>query len=335
MKTRRRARRASWRAQSLVELALVSPVLVVLLLGGAQVGEIAYSQVSLDTAAREGARAGVVAPNAALRWDTAGTVPATHACTTADFAEGATGNPVCIAVVDAAGFLSRGTFTSNPCAPGQGCVSITVLGPAGLSSYRTGQPTVRLTSNSGSPCNSGNQATVNGTVLGVPLGLTASVTDTSGDTQSGVTSAFTLCAAAKGTTTTQTITAQAGLLGCGGYSGSVGPFAVSNGQVYSESILVLPEPVCPTPTPTSIPTPTALPTPTPTPAPSPTPTAGPTTSCASQTVADSDFITVTVSYPVPVFVPVLGDIFQTRTGSRQIQASATYAIEPCTLTLGA
>src|SRR5437588_721139 len=60
---RRRRRRLG---QALVETAIAAPLLVVLLLGGAQVGSIAYDQVSLDTAAREGARAGVAAPTSAV-----------------------------------------------------------------------------------------------------------------------------------------------------------------------------------------------------------------------------------------------------------------------------
>ncbi|TME49965.1 MAG: pilus assembly protein [Chloroflexi bacterium] len=64
------------RGQALVELALVAPILIVFLLGGSQVGAIAYAQVSLDTAAREGARAGVVAPNSSIQaWDPLGLVP--------------------------------------------------------------------------------------------------------------------------------------------------------------------------------------------------------------------------------------------------------------------
>ena len=320
----------------MVELALVSPILVLLVAGGAQVGEITYSQVSLDTAAREGARAGVAAPNAALRWDApGGSVPATHQCTAADFTAGPVGNPVCLAVANSAGFLSRGQFTSNPCADEQACVTVSVLGPANLTSVLLPRHAAQLASGTGSPCNNGKQATVNGTVVGVPLGMSATVTDTSGDSQAGVNNGFTLCVAAKGSTKTQTLTAQVGQSGCGGYSGSIGPFSVASGQTYIEAVVVLAEPVCPTPTPTPLPTPTPAPTPTPTPAPTPTPTAGPSVSCVAQTVPDSDYITVTVTYPVSVFVPVIGAIFQTQPGFRQISASATYAIEPCTLTQGA
>jgi Flp pilus assembly protein TadG len=324
-------RRTSRRGQALVEMALLAPFLVLLLLGGAQVGEIAYSQVSLDSAAREGARAGVAAPNAALSWDAGGAVPATHRCTSADFVDGS-GNPLCIAVVDASGYLDQTKFTANPCASGQACVTITVIGPNNLSAFDVHSPTARLESSS--PCNNGQYATVNGTVSGIPSGMSATIADTSGDTQSGVTGAFTLCATANNSTTTQTITAQVGPVSCGGYSGSVGPFSVSKGQTYTnENVTVTAEPACPTSTPTPPPpTPTAVPTPTPTPGPTPTPTAGPGISCGVQLVPDSDYITVTVSYPVPVFVPLLGSIFQTQSGLRQISESVTYAIEPCTMT---
>src|SRR5437588_12648824 len=89
------------RGQALVEMALVAPILIVLLLGGSQVGAIAYAQVSLDTAAREGARAGVEAPNSSLSWDTGGAVPSsTHQCAGTDFATGSSGNPICIAVIN-------------------------------------------------------------------------------------------------------------------------------------------------------------------------------------------------------------------------------------------
>ena len=51
------------RGQALVEFALVLPVLAVLLMGGAQVGALLYGQITLDTAARDGARAASQQPN--------------------------------------------------------------------------------------------------------------------------------------------------------------------------------------------------------------------------------------------------------------------------------
>src|SRR5580704_3148079 len=323
-------RRVSSKGQALVEMALLAPVLVLLLLGGAQVGEISYSQISLDSAAREGARAGVAVPNVALGWDTLGTVPSSYQCTSADF-DDVTGNPICIAVVDASGFLDPTKFTTTPCASGSGCITITVKGPNNLTAYEAHRPTARLMSNS--PCNNGQYATVNGTVTGIPSGSTATITDTSSDSQSGVTGAFTLCATANNSTPTQTITAQVGPVSCGGWSGSVGPINVSKGQTITlnTNLVVNAEPACPTPTPTPNPTPTPLPTPTPTPGPTPTPTAGPGVACKSQLVPDSDYITVTVTYPVAIFVPLLGNFFQTQPGVRQISTSVTYAIEPCTM----
>src|ERR1700692_3841924 len=100
------------RGQSLVELALVAPILVAMLLGAAQVGSIAFGLVSIDSAAREGARAGALAPNGSLvdyatntTWYTAGTT--THQCNTADFGPvpGTPGNPICEAVLNSSGSL--------------------------------------------------------------------------------------------------------------------------------------------------------------------------------------------------------------------------------------
>lgn len=57
--------------QALVELAIAAPVVLSLLAGSAQVGVIAYVQVSLDTAVREGARVAADNP-ASLRIFSAG-----------------------------------------------------------------------------------------------------------------------------------------------------------------------------------------------------------------------------------------------------------------------
>jgi Flp pilus assembly protein TadG len=46
----------------MVELAIVAPILVLLVTGGAQVAVVVYSQVSVGTAAREGARTAVDNP---------------------------------------------------------------------------------------------------------------------------------------------------------------------------------------------------------------------------------------------------------------------------------
>lgn len=332
----RAASRLAGRGQALVEMALVAPILVVLLLAGAQVGEIAYGEVSVDTAAREGARAGALAPNSALSsagstWYSGGNT--SHRCTTADFTAGLTGNPICIAVLNTRGLLASSAFTTNPCSDAsQACVTITVIGANGLRSENVGPPVAHLDS---STCNN-SQAVIAGTVSGGPSASPATISASTGETQpSDSTGAFSICVKANGSTSTQTLTAQVGTVSCGGYSGSLGPFAVSHGGAYTENITVSAEPACPTPTPGPTATPTPTPTPTPTAGPTPSAAPGPSVTCATQTVPDSDYLQVTVAYPIPVFVPIVGSIFQTQPGLRQVTATVTYAIEPCTLTQAA
>ena len=52
----RRSGRGRASGQSLVELALVAPILLVLIVGGAQIGALVYGGISVATAAQEGAR---------------------------------------------------------------------------------------------------------------------------------------------------------------------------------------------------------------------------------------------------------------------------------------
>jgi hypothetical protein len=59
------------------------------------------------------------------------------------------------------------------------------------------------------------------------------------------------------------------------------------------------------------------------------------TTCSAQTVPDTYYLKVTVAFPMPIFVPFVGGIFQSQPGVRQVTATVTDAIEPCTLTLGA
>jgi hypothetical protein len=332
------------RGQSLVELALVAPLLVVMLLAAAQVGSLAFGYVSIDSAAREGARAGVLAPNCTLKTGmttgctTSGTqwyIPGntTHQCTAADSTSGVTGNPACVAAVNSSGTLNKSAFLSNPCAdPTQGCVTITVIAPNQLQRLEINHPTIRL---EGSSCNNSG-ATISGTVTGMPANSTATVTDSTGD--SGPTDGsgnYSICAAANGQNNTQTLTAQVGPVGCGGYSGSIGPIPVSGGNTYpNEDIPVTAYP-CPTTTPTPVPTPTDTPGPTGLPGSTPFPFVAPTPGCGPETASDTYYLQVTVSYPSPIFVPFIGAVFQSQPGLRLISTTVTEAIEPCTLTQGA
>jgi Flp pilus assembly protein TadG len=48
------------------------------------------------------------------------------------------------------------------------------------------------------------------------------------------------------------------------------------------------------------------------------------------------FITVQVKYPVPIFVPLIGQVFadSNNSGQRTVSASVTMRIEPCSMTQG-
>lgn len=395
----------------MVEFALVAPFLVILLAGGSQVGAISYAQISVDTAAREGARAGVEAPNNTLAWTTPASVPVTRTCTVGDY----TSNPICVAVLNASGFLTPSSFTTSAptsypgsCAAGQACTTFTVKAEGNLTSS-TGSSKARLAASSGSGCNAGSQETVNGTVSNLvsgntatvidttgestttdasgaftmcvtanssttsqsltarsgtdcnessgsvgpfpvvaggqtpeaialapsyavvngfvnltaaPGGSTAAVSDDTGDSVSNVTGSFSLCVAASDARTQQTITAIVGGVECGGYSGSVGPIDVISGHTYSPStIVVSAEPTCTTTTTSSS-----------------SSSSSSSTTASSGCVANPDwskyYVTVTVTYPEPIFVPFIAGLLQSQPGVRTVSAAVTYSVEPCTLTQG-
>lgn len=88
---RRHSRRSG---QSLVEFALVAPILIVLLVGAAQVGLLVYDYVSIGTAAREGARIGTENPDTSGLFSGGAPVGTlSPACTSTN-----TTNPVCVAI---------------------------------------------------------------------------------------------------------------------------------------------------------------------------------------------------------------------------------------------
>ena len=396
------------RGQALVEFALIAPFLVILLAGGSQVGAIAYTQISTDTAAREGARAGVQAPNKSLAW--AGSAPGTRTCTASDY----TSNPICVAVLNADGFLTPSTFTSaapssgsSPCPSGSACTTVQV--GATLSSY-SAPPEVHLAATGTSGCNTGSQATVTGVVSGMGSGVTgtvidltgdsqvtdtsghfticvqansettsqtltvhsgsgcndaagsvgpfsvtagssytenitvtqshavvtgtvdlsqvttpgqlATVSDTTGDSVANISGYYSLCVAANQNRTQQIITAQVGSAGCGGWSGSIGPFDVFSGNTYSgKNFAVTAEPTCTTTTSSST---TSTST-----------TSSVTSSCQASPDWEQDYITVTVTYPAPIFVPFIGGLLQTQSGVHMVTSSVTVGVYPCTMTKGA
>lgn len=102
---RRRRRPAGSRGQSLTELAISVPILMVLLVGVAQVGALVYGAVTVDTAARDGARVAAQQPNNSGAYSNGAPVGTTVTCTTAST------NPVCVAVVHSSGLVSGAVTT--------------------------------------------------------------------------------------------------------------------------------------------------------------------------------------------------------------------------------
>ena len=327
-------RRRRLRGQALVETALVAPFLVMLLLGGAQVGQIAYDEVSVDTAAREGAAAGAAQPNQSLTpwYVVGGPTTQSHLCTTADFTS-SPANPICQAVYDSGGYLDQTLFTS-----GKASVTVSVKPQDQLTAVREPEPRVRLvgTGNNGNCSSTQTLVTVN--VDFVASGSTNPLSDLytngKGPAVSSTNPTVTWCVDASKSNGSDIITAQQGPnCGPGGYSGTTGSFPILAGQpTTAPTITLQAEPACPTPTPGPTPTPTPTPMPTPTPTPMPTPTPGPTPRCGATTVPSTYVFTVVVTYPQPIFVPFINALFETAPGTRTITASVTNAILPQCIT---
>lgn len=331
---RRRGRRRL--GQALVETAITAPILVMVLLGGAQVGSIAYDQVSLDTAAREGARAGVAAPNTAVTSYVTGTgaywypSSSTYTCQAADFTN-TPPNPICVGVMSSSGLLDKTQFTN-----GTATVTITVVPPAGLASYAS-RPSAHVAATQA--CNPGKYAEVTGNVT-FPSGQTqATLSDTAGDTStiSSASSTYIFCVTTNSKGTLQTVTALSPPnTACGGYTWSVNLPLAYPGQVFSYDISFNAEPTCPTTTTSSTTTTSGSSS---TSSSTSTTTTNSTSlsisssqTCEPTQVPDQYYFTVAVTYQASIFVPFINQLFQSGPGIRTIHASVTYPIEPCTMT---
>lgn len=113
----RRGRRRH-QGQSLAELSLVAPLLILLLLAAGQFGAILFGAISLDTATRDGARAAAQQPYGSGAFSGA---PNMTNCTPVS----AGANPVCQAVCEAAG--GKPATVPSPSCTGAG-LTINVTG---------------------------------------------------------------------------------------------------------------------------------------------------------------------------------------------------------------
>src|SRR5438105_2797438 len=301
--------------QALVELSLIAPALVVLLGGAGQIGAIAYGGVTVGTAAREGARIAAEYPNRSLDFVNAlGTTSYTCGQNPSD---SETETSVCDAVRSASGLISGS--------------SLTIVVTANHSVSRLPGDIVEA----GNACPGG--ATASGTVSNLPSGTVAILASpsksTSGTVTSDSTGAYSICLSTPSSSQQTTITATA---------------VDASGCTYNSSITVTVDhskAVTPTPANITLPTsgvcPTAAPTATSavaTPAPS-TPGAIPTPATApacSTVVSDSSYVSIAVSYRVPIFAPFVNRILaDTPSGSvRTVTATETMQVEPCGITQG-
>jgi hypothetical protein len=313
----------------LVEFALAAPFVLVLVAGGGQVGALAYGMVTLDTAAREGARIGSEKPANSLL-TAAGNAPGfTYQCSYATDSQ-PTGNPICQAVYGAMGLLDKTK------------VRVKVTTNLTVSSLVVRDDVIRISSTpTPAPC--GSDAEVDGTVVmpggtaptqAVSISSNAAGTVTSATVAAGTTS-YRLCLKVQSHTTQ--INATIAPVGCGGYAGQTTVNITDNSSPYTAATITLAANACATPTPT--PTPTATPTPTSTPAPTPTPVSTPLSTpppfaCSNTSASTTTFFSVYIEYDVPVFVPFVDRIFSSSNGMRTVNATVAQRVEPCGITQG-
>jgi Flp pilus assembly protein TadG len=134
---RRRSRAGG--GQALVELSVLLPVLLVCLLGAAQLGVILYTSVSVDGAARDGALAASESPIDSEAYTYNGSSTSSGPGVTCSASGSASGNPVCVAWAKSQGSLSSlaldlycggydgtcaSTTTTGDCAPAGGSVTV-------------------------------------------------------------------------------------------------------------------------------------------------------------------------------------------------------------------
>lgn len=103
-----RRRDRSSRGQSLVEFALIAPILIVLIVGAAQIAAILYAGITVASAAHDGAKVASEQPVNSKAFAAGGAAGAGAACPA-----GST-NPVCQAVAQSKGLLGTVTTTIAP-----------------------------------------------------------------------------------------------------------------------------------------------------------------------------------------------------------------------------
>lgn len=305
--------------QAMVETALLAPFLLLLMLGGMQVAYLGYAAVSIDTAAREGARVAVESAPTALTF-TNGTNPSSYTCAADPSTDS---NPVCQAVANNAGLLKGQKFSL-----------VRIDTNVAVSRRQPADDVPGDVVQVGS-CSNQNDAQYDGT-LSPPMAI--AVTDSLGDnTTSDVSGAFTLCMhGTSSTSQTVTVTASgtAGGLSCTGQADT----SISKSQdqwTASPSTATITLTCTSTSTSSSSSTSTTTTTSTS----SSTTTFSSTVSFAPETAGGTctetpsagTYVTVTVQYQASILVPLLNTLLADSGKSyKTMQAVVTMRVEPCT-----
>jgi Flp pilus assembly protein TadG len=120
-------RRRTEQGQSLVEFGLTGILLLVLVVGIGQLGFMLYAFVTVDTAARDGARVAAEHPNQseAFQGSPAATQVQCSGTASTGGAAASPNNPACVAVAKSSGLFSGHTTTWGcPAFSGSGCTTI-------------------------------------------------------------------------------------------------------------------------------------------------------------------------------------------------------------------
>lgn len=310
----RRLLRPGVRGQALVETALLAPVMLVLLCGGMQVAYLGYSAVSVDTAAREGARVAVEDAGTALSFSSA-TSPSSYTCA-ADPTTDA--NPVCQAVANNAGLLKGQKFA--------------------MIRIDTNVSVARATPSLDVPddvapvgnCANQNDALVSGQLS---QSIVLSISDTLGDaTTSAGDGSFSLCMRGSGSTT-QTVTISAsGTSGSVTCSGQTSTSISKSGSSWQASPASVTVPLsCTTASTATSSTTTTTTSTTSTFSTTVTFNGTPTANTCTQTPAAGTYVTVTVVYQASVLVPLLNTLLADSGRSyKTLKSVVTMRVEPCT-----
>jgi hypothetical protein len=318
----RSGRRRRSRGQAMLEVGLALPFLLALLAGATQVGTIAYGLVSVDTAAREAGMVGQTSPKTSLDPIVFQVGSGVYTCKSSD--RTVETNPICIAAFSSAGLLDKTKMT----------VKVQVRGSSLLSVYQPPSDVVRTDAGGNGNGNgntntcAGNLAQVSGEVSGLPSGQEATVTSST-DGASTTTSghSYTLCTSSGSGTVSASVA-----VGSCIYSGATSTQTFSNNKTYT-AVNIAVTATCTTTTSTSSGASTSSGTSTGSTVSQGTSSFG-SFSC-SQSVTYPGYFTVTVSYPVGIFVPVVGNMFADSGKSyRTVTSTIDEEIAPCGVTNG-